>query len=486
MDFPNANIGSSVNVPMNSHFRKRGMNASGAGLFWAAFGLALTAAAWGPPAAAAPQPPAPQADVRRDAAVEAVERMMPSVVNIGTETVVESRDPYEDFLQDFFGYRRRRQPQTEYSRGSGVIIDETGYVVTNDHVVRGATKVWVKLNDQPQPLEADVLALKRGTDLALLKIKGKPDQRFVAARFAQDDDLLLGETVLALGNPFGLGGSVSKGILSSKSRRPTQSDEPLDIQDWLQTDAAVNPGNSGGPLINLRGEVIGINVAVLRGGQGISFAIPIKLVAEAVSEIFTPELDGLWFGARLNAGVRPLQIQSIEKDSPAARAGLKVGDSILSVGEDVPRTFIEMNRLLLAAGEGKDIKLRIKRDGQVKDVVVRQVREETFFNAELIQKRLGASLQKLTPKLAESLGVGTTTGLIVAGVEKGSPAAEAKLERRFIIQAIDRQPTHTIVAAARALHARGKGEKVTLSLVAEQFDGRFIHSYIATTEAMLR
>ncbi len=428
----------------------------------------------------------PQRDVRRDAAVEAVERIMPSVVNIGTETVVESRDPYEDLLQDFFGYRRRRQAQTEYSRGSGVIIDETGYVVTNDHVVRGATKVWVKLNDQAQPLEAEVLAMKRGTDLALLKLRGKPGQKFVAARFAHDDDLLLGETVLALGNPFGLGGSVSRGILSSKSRRPTQSDEALNIQDWLQTDAAVNPGNSGGPLINLRGEVIGINVAVLKGGQGISFAIPIKAVAEAVSEIFTPELDGLWFGARMNAGVRPLQVQSVEKDSPAARAGLRVGDVILAVEETVPRTFIEMNRLLLAAGEGKDIALRIKRDGQTKEVSVRQIREDSFFNVELIQKRLGASLQQLTPKLAESLGLGATSGLIVAGVEKDSPAAEAKLDRRFIIQAIDRQPTPTIVAAARVLHARARGEKVALSLVVEQVEGRFIHSFIATTEAVLR
>ncbi len=411
---------------------------------------------------------------------------MPSVVNIGTETVVESRDPYEDLLQDFFGYRRRRQAQTEYSRGSGVIIDETGYVVTNDHVVRGATKVWVKLNDQAKPLEAEVLALKRGTDLALLKLKGKPGQTFVAARFAPDDDLFLGETVLALGNPFGLGGSVSRGILSSKSRRPTQTDEALNIEDWLQTDASVNPGNSGGPLINLRGEVIGINVAVLKGGQGISFAIPIKVVAEAVSEIFTPELDGLWFGARMNAGVRSLQVQSVEKDSPAALSGLKVGDVIVAVENTVPRTFIEMNRLLLAAGVGKDIALRIKRGGDTKDLKVRQIREETFFNVELIQKRLGASLQQLTPKLAENLGVGATSGLIVAGVEKDSPAAAAKLERRFIIQAIDRQPTPTIVAAARALHARGRGEKVTLSLVAEQIEGRFIHSYMATTEAVLR
>lgn len=429
---------------------------------------------------------APAVDVRRDAVVEAIEKILPSVVNIGTATIVESRDPYEELLQQFFGYRQRRQAETEYSRGSGVIIDESGYILTNDHVVRGASKVWVKLNDRAEPLEAEVLALKRGTDLALLKIKSKPGEKFTAARFAPDDDLMLGETVLALGNPFGLGGSVSRGILSSKSRRPAHSDEALDIQDWLQTDAAINPGNSGGPLINLRSEVIGINVAVLKGGQGIGFAIPIKAVSEALSEIFTPELEGLWFGARVNPGVRPLQAQSIEKESPAEKAGLRAGDVIQAVDGQVPRNFIDLNRILIAVGDQRAVGIQVRRNGKVMELTARQVKESSFFNAELVQKRLGASVQQLTPELAESLGVGTTMGLIIAGLEKSGPAAKAELERRLIIQAINRQPTPTVAAAARILHEKAAGEKVVLSVLRERIIGRYIQTFNGTVEVVLR
>src|SRR4029078_5369257 len=176
-----------------------------------------------------------------------------------------------------------------------------GYVLTNLHVVRRATRTQVKLWDGRE-YEADRIVATENSDVALLKLRCKPDEKFKAVSFAADDDLLLGETVLALGNPFGLGGSVSRGILSSKNRRTSASqEEQLDVQDWLQTDASINPGNSGGPLINLKAEVIGINVAVYQKGQGIGFAIPVKLVSEALSQIFTPEhIRELWFGARLS------------------------------------------------------------------------------------------------------------------------------------------------------------------------------------------
>ncbi|MBI3877620.1 MAG: trypsin-like peptidase domain-containing protein, partial [Verrucomicrobia bacterium] len=161
-------------------------------------------------------------DIRRDAVVEVVERVMPCVVNIGTETVVEVRDPFEQIFKDFFGpYSRGRSPGRQYSQyslGSGVIIDEDGYVLTNLHVVRRASRVWVKLQDGRE-LEAEPLVGTGVTDVALLRLKGKPGEKFKAVQFARDDDLLLGETVIALGNPFGLGGTVTRGILSSKDRR---------------------------------------------------------------------------------------------------------------------------------------------------------------------------------------------------------------------------------------------------------------------------
>src|SRR6266581_4708757 len=265
---------------------------------------------------------AAEPDIRRDATVAAVERVMPSVVNIATATVVEYEDFYQRLFSEFFGqggYRPRREQ--EYSIGSGVIIDEDGYVLTNLHVVRRATRTQVKLWDGRE-YEADRIVATPNSDVALLKIRCKPGEKFKAANFAADDDLLLGETVLALGNPFGLGGSVTKGILSSKTRRPPTESEPLAVPDWLQTDAAINPGNSGGPLVNLRGELIGINVAVLNQGQGIGFAIPVKRVSQKLAEIYSPEgMDGMWFGARVRPGSAPLQVKSVQLESPAGKAG---------------------------------------------------------------------------------------------------------------------------------------------------------------------
>src|SRR6476660_7406985 len=181
---------------------------------------------------------AAEPDIRRDATVAAVERVMPCVVNIATATVVEYQDFYQSLFHEFFGGNAGpRRQQAEYSIGSGVIIDEDGYVLTNLHVVRRATRIQVKLWDGRE-YEADRIVATENSDVALLKIRCKPGEKFKAVNFAADDDLLLGETVLALGNPFGLGGSVTKGILSSKSRRPATENEPLDVMDWLQTDAA--------------------------------------------------------------------------------------------------------------------------------------------------------------------------------------------------------------------------------------------------------
>src|SRR6266699_2491008 len=262
--------------------------------------------------------------IRRDATVAAVERVMPSVVNIATATVVEYEDFYQRLFSEFFGqggYRPRREQ--EYSIGSGVIIDEDGYVLTNLHVVRRATRTQVKLWDGRE-YEADRIVATPNSDVALLKIRCKPGEKFKAANFAADDDLLLGETVLALGNPFGLGGSVTKGILSSKTRRPSTGNEPLNVNDWLQTDAAINPGNSGGPLLNIRGELIGLNVAVYREGQGIGFAIPVKQVSEALAGFFSPEVShSLWFGARLRQGPPPLTVAMVQPGGPSAKAGLR-------------------------------------------------------------------------------------------------------------------------------------------------------------------
>ncbi len=427
-----------------------------------------------------------EADVRRDAAVEAVQRVMPTVVNIATEEVVPISDPLENLFREFFDPYYRRQPNAQYSLGSGVILDEEGYVLTNFHVVGRARRVWVRLHDGRE-FEADKVAVNSSTDVALIKIRSKPNEKFAAIKFAADDDLLLGETVLALGNPFGLGGSVSRGILSSKTRRPATDDAPLDVLDWLQTDAAINPGNSGGPLVNLKGELIGINVAVLNQGQGIGFAIPVKRVSEKLAEIYSPEgMDGMWFGARVRPGSLPLPVTAVQLESPAGKAGLRAGDLILQLNGTAPRSFIEFTRVLRAAGEQHDLVLLLQRGADKRTVTVRQVPEKSFFNAELIRRKMGASLQSLTPQLAQGLGLFRTQGLFIAGVDRGGPAAAADLERGMVITTVDGRTVDDVVLAAKKLHAKAKGEKVHLELIVPVQRGHFVRLNRGTADLTVR
>ncbi len=337
-----------------------------------------------------------EADIRRDATVRAVEKVLPTVVNIATETIVhQARDPWEDFFRQFWDpYHRQQPPNSQYSLGSGVVIDEAGYVLTNDHVVRRADKIGVKFCTGTNSYSATVVASDPKSDVALLKLNAPPGTKFTAIQLAREDDLLLGETVLALGNPFGLGGSVTRGILSSKSRVLPKEGEPLDIPNWLQTDAPINMGNSGGPLVNVRGELIGINVAVLNQveghlAQGIGFAIPIRRVLEALSDIFPTEcVKSYWFGARVKVGTMPLVISNVQAQSPAGKAGLRAGDAILEVNGKAPKSFIDFVDLL-AAGAGSEERLAIRHGTAGKELAVRLVPEKTVFNAEMVRERLG-------------------------------------------------------------------------------------------------
>jgi S1-C subfamily serine protease len=463
--------------------------------------IALAASVTGPAIAAAPAAgaasppptaPAPAAaiaagDIRRDATVAAVERVMPAVVNINTEEVVAIRDPFENIFREFFGPSyQRRQPNTQYSLGSGVIIDEEGYVLTNFHVVGRARRVWVTLHDG-RVFEADRVVVNNALDVALIKIRAKGDEQFTAIQFAADDDLLLGETVLALGNPFGLGGSVSKGILSSKTRRPATEGRTMDVQDWLQTDAAINPGNSGGPLTNLKGELIGINVAVLSEAQGIGFAIPIKRVSEKLAEMFSPEtLDGLWFGALVRPGHQRLSVSSVQPDSPADKAGLRSGDQIVQVNGATPRGYIQFVNVLRAAKDKKAVELAVQRGRERRTISVRLAPEASVFNARLVQQKTGLSVQELTPRLAQGMGLGGAAGLLIAEVEPRSPAALAEMKHGMVITAADGQPMVDVVDFAKLLHRRQPGDKTRLELLIQLQRGSYIQVREAVVELKLR
>ena len=426
-----------------------------------------------PAAASSPGlPPEPSLDIRRDATVMAVERVMPSVVNIATRTWVSSETAYERMLREFYGYRR--EPSANYSRGSGVVISDDGYVLTNVHVVGGVDDIWIQFNDDSEPIPAERIALSQDKDVALLRLKPAKPRKFKALKFAKDDDLLLGETVIALGYPFGLRGSVSRGILSSKSRRSSETPpigERLDIGDWLQTDAAINPGNSGGPLVNLRGELIGLNVAVLRpeiGAQGIGFAIPIRRVNQALAETLTGDsVDRFWFGARLKPGLRPLTVQSIQPGSPADKAGIEVGDAILGIDGKPAGSVIDFNRSLVAAARDREVELTLRRSGENRTAHLRLVDERAFFNNEILRRRLG-----LTLRPAEG-------GFVVQTVERGGPAAAARLQPGHFVTSIDGQRPDDLVAAAKLVFAKAHGDPVPLQVLVVERSGFLVNRYAA-------
>ncbi len=433
-----------------------------------------------------PAPVSQSEDVRRDAVVRAVEKVMPAVVNISTETVVQRRSPFDDLWRDFFGPYYGRKSEVRYSLGSGVIIDEEGYLLTNLHVVQQATRIWVSFSDG-RKLEAEPVSDLRHSDVALLKLKTEKDERFTAVTFAQEDDLLLGETVIALGNPFGLGGSVTRGILSSKNRRPPEEDAEMDVQDWLQIDAAINPGNSGGPLINLAGELIGLNVAVYSKGDGIGFAIPIRAVSEAMSLMLTPESMGnLWFGA-LMEGREKISFKSVEIGSPAEIAGIQPGDILETVNNTPARGLLEANRLILKASEkSRPVNLSLKRGEATKRVVVKLIPESEYFNEEYLQNRLGMKLEKLTPEIADTLGVQMMDAFGVMEVQSGTSADKVGIRPGMLIYGLDGEALSDTVKFARALHKKGKGQKARLSVRIQRRSGNFIESRNAEVEITLQ
>jgi S1-C subfamily serine protease len=407
----------------------------------------------------------------------AVERVLPSVVNIATETIIRVRDPFESFFRQFYEpYYNRQPPNSQYSLGSGVVIDEAGYLLTNDHVVRRADKIAVKFCTGTNVYEATLVSSDSKSDVALLKLKARPGETFQAIKFAPEDDLLLGETVLALGNPFGLGGSVTRGILSSKSRNAPKAGERLNIPNWLQTDAPINFGNSGGPLVNLRGELIGINVAVLHDfegqpAEGIGFAIPIRGVLEALGDIFPTEfVKSYWFGARVKVGTSPLVVTSVQPQSPAGKGGLEAGDAIVAVNGKRPKSFIDFAERV-AANAGSDAVLEVQRGSARREVKVRLVPEKAVFNGELVREKLGLGLEPLPPELAAQLldryRVDLSGSCLIRTVQQDGPAAAVGLGRGILVTAIDGQAPRDVTAVAKQVYFKKSGERVQLDIATQ-------------------
>jgi serine protease Do len=416
--------------------------------------------------------------------VALAKRMKPVVVNISTTQVSESRgqqefgspfgddDPFNDFWRRFFGGPMPRGgPQRQRSLGSGFIIDADGFILTNNHVVENAQKIVVKLSDD-QEYEAKVVGRDAKTDIAIIKINAKA--ALTAASLGDSDNLDVGEWVVAIGNPFGLDSTVTSGIVSAKGRHIGQG--PYD--NFIQTDASINPGNSGGPLINLRGEVIGINTAIFSrtgGNMGIGFAIPINLAKEVLPQLrgkgkvtrgylgvliqkVTPEIAE---SLGMDRGYGAL-VANVSKDGPADKAGVKVGDVIVEFDGKEVKDSGDLPIIVARTAVDKKIRMKVLRDKTevTLNVAVGELKDEEVVASAPEKGELGMTVQKLTPQLAENLGLDKTDGVVVTAVEPGSAADEAGIRRGDVIVEVDRKPVRGVEEYRKFIAGSRKGRGI--------------------------
>jgi serine protease Do len=367
------------------------------------------------PAGAAPAEVDP---VRRTPVVQVVERVAPAVANISAESIVREVDP---FFGPLFGSRTRRAQ----SLGSGLVVDPNGIVVTNAHVIEGASRIWVALRDGRE-FEADVLGSDRDADLAVLKVRAK---NLPATPLGKSGDLLMGETVIAIGNPFGLSNTVTTGVLSARGRTvPSESGE-VRFTDFLQTDASINPGNSGGPLVNLAGQVIGINTAIVQGATGIGFAIPAERAERVVDDLLRfGELQPLWSGLRLEtldpelarreglSETRGALVVKVFAGSPAARAGVEAGDVLVEVRDQPVVAREDVTTALSSVAPGTPVPVELRRGDAGFKLSIAAVRPPKGLGLEVLRTTLGLQLS------AER------DAILVDGVARRSIAARAGLE----------------------------------------------------------
>jgi len=379
------------------------------------------------PAAADDGPPASPGKNRRTPVVEAVERAAPAVVSVGTTKIVRVRYWDWDFLAP------RTGSQEQHGLGSGVIVHPAGYVVTNAHVINQADQILVKLTGERESepeVPATLIAADLEHDLALLRLDKPGPYPYVAA--GRSDDLMLGETVIAIGNPFGLGRTVTTGIVSAVDRTITVRD--AEFKGLIQTDAAVNRGNSGGPLLNIEGEWIGVNSAIysLSGGaDGISFAIPVADVRRfLVDALRGARFSGRWLGARFaELPDGRVAVERVFPGGPAAEAGLAEGDVV--AGGDALRFCFDL--------------LDAERRGAVTlSVAGKQGKREAKLafaappTASIAWSRLGLKVGAIDGELADKTGFPPGAGLVVLEVKDGGPAQRVGLERGDLIQSLGR------------------------------------------------
>ena len=416
--------------------------------------------------------------------VELAKKLKPSVVNISTAKTIApqkraqrppnslGQDPFDDFFNRFFD----NIPQHSFkqrSLGSGFIISNDGYILTNNHVVAGADEIKIKLSDGRE-FKAEVKGTDEKLDLAVLKIDVKGG--LPVAQLGDSDTIQVGEWVMAIGNPFGLNQTVTAGIVSAMGR--VIGSGPYD--DFIQTDASINPGNSGGPLFNADGRVIGINTAIVAGGQGIGFAIPINMAKGVLPQL---EEKGKVTRGWLGVGIQPVTpelaqsfgvegekgalVADVTKDSPADKGGLKSGDIILEFDGKQIQEMNNLPRLVAVTPVGKKVKLKILRNGKPEtvSVTIEKLKDgEESAQPGAVQDRMGMTVRELNAELAAQIGIKETKGVVVMAVKPGGLAEEAGIASGDVIKEINGIKINTATDFTKAVSAHKKGEVMRLLL----------------------
>ncbi|MEC7982848.1 MAG: DegQ family serine endoprotease [Pseudomonadota bacterium] len=441
---------------------------------------------------------------RPESFADQVERLSPAVVNISTTTIVNGGpnmdmpqvppgSPFEDFFKNFGDNDRKRRAS---SLGSGFIIDDAGIVVTNFHVIENAEEITVTLSDETV-FTAEVLGQDQKTDIAVLKID-PGDTELTAVPFGDSDSLRVGDWVLAIGNPFGLGGTVTAGIVSARGR--DIGNGPYD--DFIQTDASINRGNSGGPLFNVEGEVIGINTAIFSqtgGSVGIGFAISSNLAKRVTTQLaeYGTTRRG-WLGVFIQEVTPDIAeslgldeatgalVSTVNESSPAQAAGLEPGDVIISFDGKAIEKMRDLPRIVAETEIGATVAVELIRNGSRMSVdvtlgelekaeLVGIVGEESQGDAESFEK-LGFSVDNLNAELAAELGLDENIrGVVVTEVEEGSPAFDKGLQPGDVIKRFGQRRVENAADLAKSVaETLESGRAGVLLLVESEGRERFI------------